>query len=118
MKATVIYADWSKIDRDTRLDVVGEGHVLDGSPELYYKVYTFCYNNGPVGPYSACDEMFSLFHMPGGLHEKMGVRSMSVGDVVVIDFDDGRTDVYVCADTDFEDVSYMPRIGSWLGGVE
>ena len=81
MKATVIYADWEAAGRDTRLDVFGQGKVLDGQPELYRKVHTYEYVNGPVGPISACEEVFSLFNMPGGLQEKKKVRSMSVGDI-------------------------------------
>lgn len=117
MKATVIYANWDQIDRDTRLDVVGEGQVLDGQPELYSKVHVYEYVNGPVGPYDACEEMYALFNMPNGLQNKKSVRSMSVGDVVVIDFDNGTTEAFVCAWAGFEEVSGLPRMGSWLAGV-
>lgn len=118
MKATVVYANWDLIDRDTRLDVVGEGQVLDGQPELYKKVHTFEYVNGPVGPYDACEEMFALFNMPNGLQEKKRVRSMSVGDVVVLDLDNGQTEVFVCARAGFEEVSGLARMGSWLAGLK
>jgi len=117
MKATVVYANWDQIDRDTRLDVVGEGQVLDGQPELYSQVHVFEYHNGPVGPFDACEEMYALFNMPGGLQEKKRVRSMSVGDVVVLNLDNGQTEVYVCASCGFEEVSHLPQMGSWLAGV-
>lgn len=112
MKADLIYADHRNSTRDDRWEI-SQGKVFTQTPDLYNKVYTYSWN-APVGPFDACEEVFALFNMPGGLHEKNQIRSMSIGDLVVLEFDNGKTEVYVCSSTGFEEISHDPQMGSFL----
>lgn len=114
MKAKLVYANYDVIDRDTRLDVVGEGEVLFDRPEVYQVVHEhlFC-NLRPV--MEACDDLYILFNDANGYYQRrLGVRSMCVGDVVIVEYDNGKTDVFVCDRVGFRRVTEAEHCDTWL----
>ena len=106
MKATLIYADVEEIVNEGLSAFVGEIY-LD-RPDLYHKVETHNFPNNNLN--EIAEQLFMDYNVDSGLQCKAGIRSMSVGDVVL--FDNGA--VFVCSPVGFKQVPYAEKFAVYF----
>lgn len=85
----LVYADWEHIPAEQAFDVVATGDLLRSRPDLYRVVFETT-DNGAITDQDLCDRIFRDFNVgqtPDAPSEaaKRQLRSMSVGDLVLID---------------------------------
>ncbi len=118
MRIKLCYANWHELnkipdDHETFLSVVMGGETL--LDEEFYDHVHSC--EMMCSSIEACNELFEQFNFGDrGGHK---VRSMSVGDIVIIDYDFWK-EVYVCQPKgwrklDLDDPANVRLVGSLLG---
>jgi hypothetical protein len=108
--ATVIYPDWRRLseNEDRGFDVMSNGSLTE--PELYEVIASVDYPDD-VKDDEVLGSLFERFNI--GDHGGTSCRSMSIGDVVLVERNDFKAEGYICKPIGWDridDVSLFIRL--------
>lgn len=84
----VVFADWEKMTRWVRAEVMSGQTILFSQPDQYYVVGEFHFQANETDPKSLVETLYRFWNLESRGHE----RSMSTGDLIIIE----DSDIYLC----------------------